>query len=352
VEDVTPPVPAAASGPPAVSAPAAAAIAAPAVPAVPAPAAPSAQRRDRGNLMLGKNLLGITQDADRVPRETLALRYGVTKRAIYGVWAGRSKAWDAAARGVPLRAHCVQVCRFPLIDKLLYEWFMRIRSMGRKTMPISRIALQVKASQLARLHSPAASFSASNGLVDRWVKRYSIRSVHLRGSGGGIDLVEGERRMAKLREKMVGLVPECILNMDEDGLFYQLAPTYSYMLVCDSEETRGTELQRAKARVTLFICVNATGKFKSIAVIGKAAQPVCFHGQTDLPARYSSQKKVWMDSTVYAKWLADLSEDWGAFTSRRGFLIMDNASGHDASATDSRFDIDWLPPNTTARFQP
>jgi len=31
---------------------------------------------------------------------------------------------------------------------------------------------------------------------------------------------------------------------------------------------------------------------------------------------------------------------------------MDNASGHNASATDDRLDIDWLPPNTTARFQP
>jgi len=137
--------------------------------------------------MLGEKLLLITQVADRVPHETLALRYGVTKRPIYGVWAGRSKTWDAAGRGVPLRAHCVQVCRFPLIDRLLYEWFMRIRSMGRKTMPISLIALQVKPSQLARLHYPAASFSASNGFVDRWVKRYSIRSVHLHGSGGGID---------------------------------------------------------------------------------------------------------------------------------------------------------------------
>jgi len=158
--------------------------------------------------------------------------------------------------------------------------------------------------------------------------------------------------MAELREKMVGLDPECILNMDEAALFYQLAPTYSYVLECDAKETRGTELHRAEARVTLVICVNATGTFKSIAVIGKAAKPVCFRGQTDLPVRCYSQKRGWMDSSVYAKWLADLSEDWGAITSRRGFLIMYNASGHDASTTDDRFDIDWLPPNTMARFQP
>jgi len=106
IQDVTPLVPAAASGPPAESAPAAAAVAAPAVPAVAAPAAPFAQCRNRGKIMLDEKLLLITQVADRVPRETLALRYGVTKREIYGVWAERIKTWDAVARGVPLRALC------------------------------------------------------------------------------------------------------------------------------------------------------------------------------------------------------------------------------------------------------
>ena len=115
VQHVTPAVPAAASGPPAVSPLAAAAIAAPAVPAVASPAAPSTQRRDRGKLMLDEKLLLVTQVADRVPRETLALRYAVTKRAIYGVWAGWRRTWDAAALSLPLRAHCLQVCRFPLV---------------------------------------------------------------------------------------------------------------------------------------------------------------------------------------------------------------------------------------------
>ena len=330
-----------------------------ATPAAPVVAAPSTstlpsskERKIRGSLLLGEKLLIITQCADKVPREALAARYGVTKRAIYGVWQGRVNSWAAAARGVPLGARCIQVCRFPLVDQLLFEWFMRIRSMGRKKMPISRHALQVKASELARRHYPGKHFAASNGFVDRWVKRHAIRSVHLHGSRGGIDLVEGEKRMAVLREKMVGMDPESILNMDEAALFYQLAPSNSYVLECDAKEARGTELQRAKARITLIITVNATGTFKSIAVIGKAAQPVCFRGNSDLPVRYYSQRKGWMDSTVYAKWLTDLSDEWATFTNKRGFLVTDNASGHDASAKNTRFDIDWLPPNTTARFQP
>ena len=31
---------------------------------------------------------------------------------------------------------------------------------------------------------------------------------------------------------------------------------------------------------------------------------------------------------------------------------MDNDSGHDATAISALLDIDWLPPNATARFQP
>jgi len=140
--------------------------------------------------------------------------------------------------------------------------------------------------------------------------------------------------------------------MDEAALFYQLAPSNSYVLERDAKEARGTELQPAKTQITLIITINATGIFKSIAVIGKAAQPVCFRGNSDLPVRYYSQRKGWMDSTVYAKWLTDLSDDGATFTKKRGSLVMDNASGHDASAKNARFDINWLPPNTTARFQP
>ena len=169
VQDVTPPKPSASSVAPAASAPAVAAISTPSVRAVTAPAAPSAQRRDRGWLMPGENIFIITQVAERVPLKTLALRCGVTKRAIYDVWAGQSKTWDAAARGMPLGAHCVQVCRSPLIDQLLDEWLMRIRSMVRKTMPISRIALQAQARQLARLRYPEASSSASDGFINRSV---------------------------------------------------------------------------------------------------------------------------------------------------------------------------------------
>jgi len=80
---------------------------------------------------------------------------------------------------------------------------MRTLWMGRGKMPIYRHAMNVKASEVARRQYPRAPLAESNGFVDRWIKRYAIRSVHFHGSGGGIDYVEREKRMDVLREKMV-----------------------------------------------------------------------------------------------------------------------------------------------------
>ena len=77
------------------------------------------ERKIRGSLLLGENLLIITQCADKVPREALATLCGVTKREIYGVWQGRVNTWAAAARCVPLGFRCIHLCRFPLDDELL-----------------------------------------------------------------------------------------------------------------------------------------------------------------------------------------------------------------------------------------
>jgi len=103
--------------------------------------------------------------------------------------------------------------------------------------------------------------------------------------------------------------PENNLNMDEAALFYQLSPSNSYMLECGAREARGTELQWAKEQNTLITTVSTTGTFNSIAVTSsKAAQPVCFRGNSDLPVLYYSQGDGWMESKVYAKWLPDPSE--------------------------------------------
>lgn len=169
---------------------------APGAPEVAAAGASRGERPRRASLTIQQKQLLITQVDDKVPRDVLAQRYGISKRTVHSVSARRQEVWAAAAAGAPSFARCVQPCRFPLVNSLLFDWFYRIRTMGRKTMPLSRLALSVKARELAQRHYPEKDFAASNGFVDRWARRHGVRNIHLHGSGGGVDTVEGKARMA------------------------------------------------------------------------------------------------------------------------------------------------------------
>jgi len=158
--------------------------------------------------------------------------------------------------------------------------------------------------------------------------------------------------MVELRAKMAGMDPYMVFNMDEAALFYQLAPTRSYVLEQEARTMRGTPLQRSKAKLTAVVCVNATGTFKFISVIGSASQPECFRGQAEfLPLKYYSQKKAWMDEHVYRLWLADFCEALVAFKSSKAVLLLDNASGHIMNLETDQLSVEGLPANTTAWFQ-
>jgi len=227
-----------------------------------------------------------------------------------------------------------------------------VRRLGREAVPFALLALSEEAKQLACDHYTGVKFTESNGFVYRWTKRHNITNSHLHGPGGATDMVDWERRMAVLRTRMLRMDPDFVQKMDEAALFYQLAPTKSYLLECDARETRGTALPSAKARITIIFCMKATSSIKNNAVIGKAAQPVCFRGAPPLPVKYYHKNIAWMNKAVYARWFAGLCTAWRAFTGRKGFFVMDDVSGHDTSMTSDLMATDWLPPNTTARFQP
>eukprot|EP00170_Pyropia_yezoensis_P000282 contig_1783_g283 len=201
----------------------------------------------RPALALQQRLLIITQVADGIPLDILATRYGVSRRAISRIHSCREQTWRAADAGVPYSSLCAHPAHFPLVDEALLAWFLRLRSAG---LPVSRLALQVKAVALAGVHYPGAPFRASNGYIQRWRTRSGVRSIRLHGAGGAVNVETAEMQMKELRDKLIGVDPDLLLNMDEAALYYQLAPTNSYVLARHARETRGTALQHAKARLT------------------------------------------------------------------------------------------------------
>lgn len=101
-----------------------------------------------------------------------------------------------------------------------------------------------------------------------------------------------------------GYTPENVFNMDETGLFYCVLPARSYELEGgDSRQSgRGTKSMRAKDRVTLVLCLNATGSRKvDPLMIGTAASPHCFRDAPS-PVPYTNQSNAWLDRRCYRYW--------------------------------------------------
>ena len=80
-------------------------------------------------------------------------------------------------------------------------------------------------------------------------------------------------------EKLYAIIskhdPENVNNMDKTGLFFRLLPKYTLLMPFkDVGSTRGNK--KAKERLSLVVCANATGTHKiPCTPIGKSKLPAC-----------------------------------------------------------------------------
>ena len=86
-------------------------------------------------------------------------------------------------------------------------------------------------------------------------------------------------------------------------------------------------------------------------VIGKAKNPRCFKNMKKLPCRYRSQRKNWMDSVLFEKWVRDVNKKFRA-ERRKVVLIIDNCPAHPIIVNLSHVKLVFLPPNITSVSQP
>lgn len=148
------------------------------------------------------------------------------------------------------------------------------------------------------------------------------------------------------------------------GLFYRCLPNRSYGVdKRDARQNRrGTKAMKAKDRLTLVLCVNATGTIKiPPLLIGTAKKPHCFRNDRngkprECPLPYTHQKKAWVDKAIYRHWFHNvfLPEVRKVAGYRKVALLMDNCAGHDTTCEDplGQVRVFFFPPNTTSVFQP
>lgn len=113
----------------------------------------------------------------------------------------------------------------------------------------------------------------------------------------------------------------------------------------------GWEAQQNKAYCTGMAAANAAGDKLPMFVIGKSTRPRCFAGIRNLPCRYRSQKKSWMDCTLFEEWVRELDRTFMG-EGRKDALIVDNCAAHPHIEGLKAIQLVFLPPNTTSETQP
>ena len=87
------------------------------------------------------------------------------------------------------------------------------------------------------------------------------------GEAGDVNLEEATKEIDKLKQSILAEGYEMcnVFNMDETGLFYRSIPSRTYVLDGESKKlARGTKQMKAKYRLTVILCVNATGTCKHL----------------------------------------------------------------------------------------
>jgi hypothetical protein len=84
--------------------------------------------------------------------------------------------------------------------------------------------------------------------------------------------------------------------MDETGLFYRLLPSTTRA----SKRPEGHKI--SKERITLALCVSATGEILKPIIIGKSANPRCFNNPEFYPqnfCHYYHNSSAWMTKSIF-----------------------------------------------------
>ncbi|GFU84010.1 tigger transposable element-derived protein 6 [Trichonephila clavipes] len=143
--------------------------------------------------------------------------------------------------------------------------------------------------------------------------------------------------------------PRNIFNMDGTGLFFKCLPEKTFTF--KKEKCHGGK--HSKKRLTILQAVNMDGSEKiTPLVIGKSAKPRCFKDINSFPTKYRSNKKAWMTTELFNKWLISLNSDMKREKKRHILLFFDNCTVHNNAPPISNVKLQFFPPYSTSKLQP
>ncbi|XP_015431457.1 PREDICTED: jerky protein homolog-like [Dufourea novaeangliae] len=244
------------------------------------------------------------------------------------------------------------------LDNRLYTWFVERKTLSE---PITDLLMVEKAAELNREIGGPSGFKASRGWLWRFKNRHGIRLFVQNDDTSTVAAQQFvETFVRHLEEEDID--KENVYNMNATSLSWK---TLSKKIFDHSGEKRIEEKNMNKDRVTIGLCANVTGSHKLVPLfINRFENPrVLKYWKHRLPVIYKAQQQAFMDQTVFADWYQNyFKPDVMKYQLHNGtcgkvVLLLDNSREYNIQYLeelqgDERFQIVFLPPNTSHLLQP
>ncbi|GBN31364.1 Tigger transposable element-derived protein 4 [Araneus ventricosus] len=229
-------------------------------------------------------------------QSAICKEFSLSKSTVATIWKNRDCIISTYEKNIN-RCKRLRKAEKENVEEALFKWFTLQRS---RNLPVTGAILQAKANEFAELFGEK-SFVCSNGWLDRFKKRHNIRSGKVVGEAANVCSSDINHWMENVWPDIIRNYDEKdIFNADETVLFYKLTPNQT--LKFKGEKCVGGKL--SKVRITILVCANMNGSEKQkLTVIGKSQKPRCFKNVKKLPMDYKSNKKAWMTSDLFQKYL-------------------------------------------------
>jgi hypothetical protein len=235
----------------------------------------------------------------------------------------------------------------PELDIAVANWVLQ---MEHRKIRISGDLIKEKACQFAGSLGIINPPTFSNGWLQSFNQRHSFRENRIHGESRDAQMTNIDELMIVIKGRIAEYDLPDIYNMDETGLFYNLAPDTTI----SRRQIEGSK--KDKTRLTIGFTCNADGSdCLPPLFIGHAAKPRCFNKKSgaELGFFYLHNKKAWMTGVFFQEFIKIFNNH---VNKRRVLLLLDNAPSHIWTDTQKaaypNIELLFLPPNTTSKLQP
>ena len=246
-----------------------------------------------------------------------------------------------------------KIAKYDIINYVLYEWYIKCcqACICPDGAMLQEEALKIK----TELNdSNLGDFKASNGWLEHFKKRFSLRQTRIVGEAGDVPITTNKTWMERLPKIIQGYSADDIWNMDESGRFFKALP--------DTGLAKKTKKRKAgkksKARLTVAFFLSSSGfKLCKPVVIGKSKVPRCLRNLPN-PSKlnimqYFHSKNALMTTEIMIQVLTALDHKLDV-KNRKVLLLLDNAPSHPETLQKNLKNIKlvFLPKNTSSQLQP